>query len=155
MEFNRQNDATIEFDMTSTDFIFDEKSLIDDVTEGVSQLEIEIVPGIENGTEDDDRHVNEQEMQLLSDNEAALDKHGLCELTYYPGLRRSMRHTAGIPPSRLGYEEVNLTMETPTQNDDIPTSYTKALKMADADDWLKVMQFEMDTLNGMNTCTWI
>lgn len=75
-------------------------------------------------------------------------------MTYYPRVRHSERHRAGNPPERFSYSNATLSLETPAQDDYIPTSYSDALKKADAEDWVKAVIFKINFLKKLSTWSW-
>lgn len=62
-------------------------------------------------------------------------------------IRQSNRHTAGRPPSVLRYEKAILSVTLqPAQDDDLPTSYSDAIKKMGAAALTKSLEFELDSL---------
>lgn len=142
----------IEFDMADPKIIFDDRphSESDNIEESRevssnNETETQEVPILHNTTqaEDEPRDGNVDD-DTLSDDE-------LDPLTHYPGTRRSVRSTAGVPPERYTYDHAYITLDTPEPNKDIPKTYKEALHMANADDWVNAMKFEIQSLTKLDT----
>lgn len=56
---------------------------------------------------------------------------------HYPGIKPNEPYTVGEPPERVGYETIHIAKENGGKND-VPLSYSDAMKMADARDWLRL-----------------
>lgn len=61
-----------------------------------------------------------------------LDEEARKVLTYYPGLQKSSRNTAGVAPICLGYDQANFTSDTSVHDETIPGPYGEALKTVES-----------------------
>lgn len=125
----------IEFDLSDESVIFDDIVGNERQPAEESELELEsLIPGTGN---------DGSESNLPADVD-------LDELTYYPGLRRSERTTAGKPPERLGYEVACMVTEQ-SKDGEVPWNYKDAVNRNDSATWKKAMEEEINSLNALNT----
>lgn len=71
------------------------------------------------------------------------------DLTYFPNLRRSCRHTAGVPPKWFGNANVWLVTDSLISMDkgNVPYIYEEAIDSSEAEKWKRAMEDEIKSLN--------
>lgn len=77
------------------------------------------------------------------------------DLTYHPGIRRTTRRTAGVPPERYGSDVVCLVTDSTLNADNVnvPVSYNAALNCGQSMAWWRAMEDEMAALSKNETWT--
>lgn len=72
-------------------------------------------------------------------------------LTYYPGLRRGERQTAGTALHLYGYDQALLEVDSDGQKVIIPTTYVEAMSSENSGKWKEALELEFHSLTEMET----